>query len=136
MAIEQYKEGLISLGKMAEFLSITKQEAMHLLNRLDIEWLEYEDAMQVFVFDIFSLLHYNESWVNIDEIKEQIGWLKIVFGLLTAVNIGLIGWLVKNYDEVNYIFVYLALAIVFLCTAGIICVNKKAYKKIRELRDL
>ncbi|HIP61838.1 MAG TPA: hypothetical protein EYG98_04710 [Sulfurovum sp.] len=44
VAIEQYKEGLISLGKMAEFLSITKQEAMHLLNRLDIEWLEYEDT--------------------------------------------------------------------------------------------
>jgi predicted HTH domain antitoxin len=44
VAIEQYKDGLISLGKMAEFLSITKQEAMHLLNRFDIEWLEYEDA--------------------------------------------------------------------------------------------
>jgi antitoxin (DNA-binding transcriptional repressor) of toxin-antitoxin stability system len=44
VALEQYKEGLISLGKMAEFLSITKQEAMHLLNRLDIEWLAYEDA--------------------------------------------------------------------------------------------
>jgi len=44
VALEQYKEGLISLGKMAEFLSITKQEAMHLLNRLDIEWLGYEDV--------------------------------------------------------------------------------------------
>ena len=44
VALEQYKEGLISLGKMAEFLSMTKQEAMHLLNRLDIEWLGYEDA--------------------------------------------------------------------------------------------
>jgi predicted HTH domain antitoxin len=44
VAIEQYKEGLISLGKMAEFLSISKQEAMHLLNRLDIEWLAYEDT--------------------------------------------------------------------------------------------
>ena len=42
IAIEQYKEGLISLGKMAEFLSMTKEEGMHLLNRLNIDWLEYE----------------------------------------------------------------------------------------------
>ena len=42
VAIEQYKQGLISLGKMAEFLSISKKEAMSLLNRLGIDWLEYE----------------------------------------------------------------------------------------------
>ena len=40
--IKQYKEGMISLGKMAEFLEISKKEAMHLLNRLGIDWLEYE----------------------------------------------------------------------------------------------
>ena len=42
VAIEQYKEGMISLGKMAEFLEISKKEAMHLLNRLGIDWLAYE----------------------------------------------------------------------------------------------
>lgn len=42
VAIEQYKEGMISLGKMAEFLEISKKEAMHLLNRLGIDWLEYD----------------------------------------------------------------------------------------------
>jgi len=41
VAIEQYKHGLISLGKMAEFLEITKKEAMSLVNRLGIDWLEY-----------------------------------------------------------------------------------------------
>jgi len=44
VAIVQYKEGLISIGKMAEFLSITKQEAMHMLNKLDIDWMNYEDT--------------------------------------------------------------------------------------------
>ena len=41
VALEQYKNGLISLGKMAEFLSIDKKEAMSLVNRLRIDWLEY-----------------------------------------------------------------------------------------------
>jgi len=44
VAIEQYQHGLISLGKMAEFLSISKKEAMALVNRLGIDWLEYDQA--------------------------------------------------------------------------------------------
>ena len=41
VAIEQYKNGLISLGKMAEFLEIDKKEAMELVDHLGIDWLEY-----------------------------------------------------------------------------------------------
>ena len=42
VAIEQYKNGLISLGKMAEFLEISKQEAIKLVDRLGIDWLELD----------------------------------------------------------------------------------------------
>ncbi len=41
IVIEQYKNGLISLGKMAEFLGISKKEARSLLNTLNIDWLDY-----------------------------------------------------------------------------------------------
>jgi len=44
VVLEQYKEGKISLGKMAEFLNISKKEAMNLLKNLDIDWLEYEQS--------------------------------------------------------------------------------------------
>lgn len=44
VAIEQYKMGLISVGKMAEFLSISKSKAIRLLNDLNIDWLEYKSA--------------------------------------------------------------------------------------------
>jgi len=40
VAIELYKMGIISLGKMAEMLEIPKQEAMSLLNTLGITWIE------------------------------------------------------------------------------------------------
>jgi len=40
VAIELYKMGIISLGKMAEMLEISKQEAMSLLNTLGIAWIE------------------------------------------------------------------------------------------------
>ena len=40
VAIELYKMGVVSLGKMAEILEIKKQEAMGLLNSADVDWLE------------------------------------------------------------------------------------------------
>ena len=42
VAIEQYKMGLISVGKMAQFLDISKIKAIRLLNDLKIDWLDYE----------------------------------------------------------------------------------------------
>ena len=40
IAVQLYKMGLISLGKMAEILEINKRDAMALLNDLDIIWIE------------------------------------------------------------------------------------------------
>lgn len=40
VALEQYKNGVISMGKMAEIIGISKKEAMRLLNDFRIEWVE------------------------------------------------------------------------------------------------
>lgn len=40
VAIQLYKTGVISLGKMAELLELKKPEAMRLLNSMDVNWLE------------------------------------------------------------------------------------------------
>ena len=45
---------------------------------------------------------YNSGMGKIDEIKEEIGWLKVMFGIFTAVDISLLGWLVQNYDQAMY----------------------------------
>jgi len=44
VAIDLYRNGNISLGKMAQMLEIPKQEAMGLLNRMAIEWTESDPA--------------------------------------------------------------------------------------------
>ena len=41
VALEQYKQGLISMGKMAELMGIEKHEAIMLLSDLKIDWLDY-----------------------------------------------------------------------------------------------
>ena len=50
---------------------------------------------------------------KIDKIKEQIGWLKVVFGILSAIDVSLVGWLVSNYDktDISGVKIYLGSAI-------------------------
>jgi flagellar motor component MotA len=73
---------------------------------------------------------------KLDELKENIGWLKVVFGILTAIDVSLLGWLAQNYQSASILINVITLVIIIGCTAGIILVNKKAYSKIRELGDL
>jgi len=73
---------------------------------------------------------------KIDEIKEEIGWLKVIFGILTAIDISLLGWLAQNTESTTLLLQITAIIFIIAVTIGIIVVNKKAYKKMRELRDL
>ena len=73
---------------------------------------------------------------KIDEIKEEIGWLKVMFGIFTAVDVSLLGWLVQNYDRTSTLNILISFMIIFFLSLGIIIVNRNAYKKIRQLRDL
>ena len=73
---------------------------------------------------------------KIDKIKEEIGWLKVLFTLLIAINVSLIGWLVQNFENANNILLIVALTIIVIVTLAIALTNRKAYKKIDELGDL
>ena len=75
---------------------------------------------------------------KIEKIKETIGWLKVVFGILSAIDVSLIGWLASNYDIVGIdtTKIYVGSIIAVLIAFVIIYVNKKAIKKIDELEKL
>jgi len=73
---------------------------------------------------------------EIDKIKEEIGWLKVVFGLLVAIDVSLIGWTAQHFAETSTLQLFLATFLVALITWGIIAVNRRAYRKIDESGDL
>lgn len=75
---------------------------------------------------------------KIDKIKEQIGWLKIVFGVLVAIDISILGWLTNNYnkEDISLIKIFIGLILVAIVTISIVITNKKAMKKIDELEEL
>ena len=73
---------------------------------------------------------------KIDTIKEQIGWLKVVFGLLFATDISLIAYLFNTIEKLSLFKTSLVLLGLLLVTVCMLYINKKAMSKIESLEDL
>jgi hypothetical protein len=74
---------------------------------------------------------------KIDEIKEEISYLKFWVGVFVAVAISLLSYIVKHFN-VNHFNLYLLFATIALVMDGfaILFVHKKITKKIKSLKDL
>ena len=72
----------------------------------------------------------------IDKVKEEIGWLKVVFAILLAADISLVAWGVQNYGKTSPLLLSIGVIAAFLVTLAIIWVNSIAYRKINKLEDL
>jgi hypothetical protein len=71
-----------------------------------------------------------------DRVNEEIGWLKVVFAALIAIEFSLIGWVAQNADDApTNLFVS---AFTAMLGAGVIMivVNRAAYRRIVRLERL
>ena len=73
---------------------------------------------------------------KIDKIKEQIGWLKVVFALLFAIDLSLIAYLFNNLEILSATKIVLVLIGLFFVTLGMLYINKVAMNKIDSLEDI
>jgi len=71
-----------------------------------------------------------------EKIKEQIGWLKVVFGLLFATDISLIAYLFNAIEILSNIKIVLVVSALITITVGLYYINKKALEKIESLEEL
>ena len=71
-----------------------------------------------------------------ERLKEEIGWLKVVFGIFVATDISMIAWLVQNVGQASSVLVLACVFAVAGVTFGVVRVNRIAYRKIDELEDL
>lgn len=71
-----------------------------------------------------------------DSLKEAIGWLKLMFGLLVAIDISLIAWLAQNYARAQSILLIMAWVAIIATSAAIAWVCAAAYRRINELQDV
>jgi len=73
---------------------------------------------------------------KVDGIREELGWLKVVFAVLVAIDVSLVAWVAQNYNAANGVLVVVAIVAVATVTAVVVWVNRLAYRKIRELENL
>jgi len=73
---------------------------------------------------------------KIDEIKELIGFLKVLFATFVALDVSLVAWLVKNHVDNSTFLNVGTLVLVILFSLGIIVSVKSILKNIKKLKDL
>ena len=73
---------------------------------------------------------------KIDKEKEAIGYLKIIFSILVAIDVSLVAWIFKNSDIIEGIKLIVPSIIVLLITIALIVANKVILKKIDKLEDI
>ena len=72
---------------------------------------------------------------KIDRLKEEIGWLKLVLGLLVAIDVSLVGWLAQNYESASRVLVVGGVIATAVVTLGVVRINRVAYRRMKELED-
>ena len=73
---------------------------------------------------------------RIDKLKEEIGWLKVIFAISIATDISLIAWLVQNYGQVNLYLLIVGVIGACLIMVIIVWVNNTAYQRTKKLEEM
>lgn len=71
-----------------------------------------------------------------DKLKEELGWLKVVFAIAVATNLSLMAYLAQNYKSQDLLFSVVNGVSIILVTIIIVVINRRAYKKIDEIGEL
>jgi hypothetical protein len=72
---------------------------------------------------------------KVDRLKEEIGWLKVVFGILVAIDASLLGWVAQNYASGSRLLVIAGTIASVVVSFAVVRVNRLAYRRIEELED-
>lgn len=73
---------------------------------------------------------------KLDKLKEEIGWMKIVFGILIAADISFVAWVAENYNKTDIFLLVICIIGIGVISGIILWINKAAYRRIDELEDL
>jgi hypothetical protein len=74
--------------------------------------------------------------VKIDEIKEELNYLKVWLGIIVITTIGLISWLVNNHETSSTVKIVSDIVAIVTLTISIILIDKSIKKKIKSLKEL
>lgn len=70
-----------------------------------------------------------------ERLKEEIGWLKVVFAVCVALDASLVAWLAQNYATAEPVLVTTGCIASILLALLVVFVNRRAYCRFKELED-
>lgn len=69
-------------------------------------------------------------------IELEIGWYKVVFGILVVTNLSLLAWIAQNLIVVKPILIIFSVVSIVLITVGIYWVHKRVFKCLDRIEEL
>ena len=73
---------------------------------------------------------------RIDRLREEIGWLKVPFGLLFVVDASLLGWVAQSYVTATPALLLVASIAIIGVSISIFLINRRAYRRIDDIEDV
>ena len=72
---------------------------------------------------------------KVDSIKEEIGWLKVMFAVTVALVASLAAWLAQNYDTAPPVIVTTGFAAAWVLAFVVVYVTRRVHRLIKDLED-
>lgn len=73
---------------------------------------------------------------KIDRIKEEIGWLKVAFGVAAVLDASVIAWLAQNYAATTIVMVIGGFFAAIAIAVFIVLLHRRVYSRLEELEEL
>ena len=70
------------------------------------------------------------------KIEQEIGWNKLIFAILAAIDVLLLAWFVKNYQTSELFILAGCIISVIIITTGIVVIHKNVLAMLKRLGDL
>ena len=70
------------------------------------------------------------------QIEQAIGWYKVVFTILSAIDISLFAWFVQHYASESLVLLFVCAIGIISVTVIIVTINKHVIKLLNRLREL
>ena len=70
------------------------------------------------------------------QIEQEIGWYKVIFTILSAIDVSLFAWFVQNYEAEKPILLLFCFFGIVVITIGILVINKNVFMLLDKLKEL
>ncbi|WP_019894143.1 hypothetical protein [Hydrogenovibrio halophilus] len=70
------------------------------------------------------------------QLEQEIGWYKVVFAVLAAIDVSLLAWFAQNYESQSTVLLTTCFIAIIFVSIGIALINFNVFRCLKKLKDL